>query len=87
MDKKFRKQGGNMNENTKYGTTVIDSEIEDALEVLEGPIVEDTRKKKKKRNEIVEKYLYYRGKKVPIMQYQKDGYEYVLKLLLKENWR
>jgi len=76
-----------MNEKSKTGTAVIDSEIEDALEVLEGPVVETRARDTKKRAQIVAKYLYYRGKKVPIMQYQKDGYDLILKYLLKENWR
>ena len=76
-----------MNKDSKNTTTVVDYEIEDAIEVLEGPIVQSKEEQKKKRAHIVEKYLYYRGKKVPIMQYQKDGYQLVLKYLLKENWR
>jgi hypothetical protein len=44
-----------------------------------------TRKpKSKKRVRLGGKYLYHRGKKIPILQFQKSGYERLLKLLVKE---
>jgi hypothetical protein len=44
-----------------------------------------TRKpKSKKRVRLEGKYLYHRGKKIPILQFQKSGYERLLKLLVKE---
>lgn len=40
--------------------------------------------KAKKRVRLEGKYLYHRGKKIPIMQFQKSGYDRLLKLLVKE---
>jgi hypothetical protein len=42
------------------------------------------RLKTKKRVRLEGKYLYHRGKKIPILQFQKAGYERLLKLLVKE---
>ncbi len=38
----------------------------------------------KKRVRLEGKYLYHRGKKTPILQFQKSGYDRLLKLLVKE---
>ena len=40
--------------------------------------------RKKKRVRIEGKYLYHQGKKIPILQFQKSGYDKLLKLLVKE---
>jgi len=40
--------------------------------------------KTKKRVRLEGKYLYHHGKKVPILQFQKSGYDRLLKLLVKE---
>lgn len=40
--------------------------------------------KTKKRVRLEGKYLYHRGKKIPILQFQKSGYDRLLKLLVKE---
>ncbi len=37
-----------------------------------------------KRVRLEGKYLYHRGKKIPILQFQKSGYDRLLKLLVKE---
>ena len=47
-------------------------------------ILERKKKGKKKRIHLKEKYLYYKGEKIPILQFQKSGYEKLLKLLVKE---
>jgi len=31
-----------------------------------------------------QKFLYYKGQKIPILQFQKSGYDKLLKLLVKE---
>ena len=40
--------------------------------------------KAKKRVRLEGKYLHHRGKKIPILQFQKSGYDRLLKLLVKE---
>ena len=40
--------------------------------------------KARKRVRLEGKYLYHRGKKIPILQFQKSGYDRLLKLLVKE---
>jgi hypothetical protein len=68
---------------------------ETSPEAAEGQLAEiipwpDVRKivarnpKTKKRVRLEGKYLYHRGKKVPILQFQKSGYDKLLKLLVKE---
>ncbi len=44
----------------------------------------DEKKKKTKRIRLDQKFLYYKGQKIPILQFQKSGYDKLLKLLLKE---
>lgn len=39
---------------------------------------------KRKRVRLEGKYLYHKGKKIPILQFQKSGYDKLLKLLVKE---
>jgi hypothetical protein len=56
-------------------------------EIIPWPDVHEivTRKPKvKKRVRLEGKYLYHRGKKIPILQFQKSGYDRLLKLLVKE---
>ncbi len=38
----------------------------------------------KEKISLEEKFLFYKGKKIPILQFQKAGYEKLLKLLVKE---
>jgi len=38
----------------------------------------------KEKISLKEKFLFYKGKKIPILQFQKAGYEKLLKLLVKE---
>ena len=47
-------------------------------------ILKRKKKAKKKRIHLKEKYLYYKGKRIPILQFQKSGYDKLLKLLVKE---
>jgi hypothetical protein len=49
-----------------------------------GSILARKKKAKKKRIHLKEKYLYYKGKRIPILQFQKSGYDKLLKLLVKE---
>jgi|CryGeyStandDraft_6_1057127.scaffolds.fasta_scaffold430308_1 hypothetical protein len=42
------------------------------------------RPRKQKRVRLEGKYLHYQGKKIPILQFQKSGYDKLLKLLVKE---
>jgi len=42
------------------------------------------KKEKRKRTRLEGKYLYYKGKKIPILQFQKAGSDKLLKLLVKE---
>ncbi|MGB8951260.1 MAG: hypothetical protein WCC06_01145 [Candidatus Aminicenantales bacterium] len=47
-------------------------------------IVKPPRKPKRKELHLEGKYLHHRGKKIPILQFQKSGYDKLLKLLIKE---
>jgi hypothetical protein len=49
-----------------------------------GNLAEEEKKKKRRRIRLNQKFLYYKGKKIPILQFQKSGYDKLLKLLLKE---
>ncbi len=40
--------------------------------------------KEKKRVRLAGKFLYHGGKKIPILQFQKSGYDKLLRLLVKE---
>ncbi len=40
--------------------------------------------REKRRVRLEGKYLYYQNKKIPILQFQKSGYDRLLKLLVKE---
>jgi hypothetical protein len=40
--------------------------------------------REKRRVRLEGKYLYYQNKKIPILQFQKSGYNRLLKLLVKE---
>lgn len=40
--------------------------------------------RKGKKVQLRGKYLYYKGKKIPILQFQKAGYDKLLQLLIKE---
>lgn len=49
-----------------------------------GKISKKRKKRKRKKFCLEGKYIYYDGKKIPILQFQKAGYEKLLKLLVKE---
>lgn len=42
------------------------------------------KEKKGERIRLKQTFIYYRGKKIPILQFQKSGYEKLLKFLVKE---
>lgn len=44
----------------------------------------DEEKNRSKWVTLDQKFLYYKGQKIPILQFQKAGYEKLLKLLVKE---
>jgi len=44
-------------------------------------------KPKQKLIRLDQKHIYYKGKKYPILQFQKSGYDKLLKLLVKEMGR
>lgn len=59
-----------------------------AAEIIPFPDLSEQEKKKKpvraRPPKLEGKFLYCRGKKIPILQFQKSGYEKLLKLLVKE---
>jgi hypothetical protein len=84
-----------MSNHFKSSSAVRDIREEPLPEAAEGQLAEiipwpDVHKiaarkpKTKKRVRLEGKYLYHRGKKIPILQFQKSGYERLLKLLVKE---
>ena len=44
----------------------------------------DEEEKQSKWVTLDQKFLYYKGQKIPILQFQKAGYDKLLKLLVKE---
>jgi hypothetical protein len=44
----------------------------------------DKEEKQSKWVTLDQKFLYYKGQKIPILQFQKAGYDKLLKLLVKE---
>jgi hypothetical protein len=64
-----------------------DSEKSQLAEVIPWPDIgkwADRTPRKEKRVRLEGKYLYHNGKKIPILQFQKSGYDKLLKLLVKE---
>jgi len=58
-----------------------------APEIIPWPDIQRVTEKEKSREESVrldQKFLYYKGRKIPILQFQKSGYDKLLKLLVKE---
>jgi len=57
-------------------------------EIIPWPDLSKVLKKEKKeaspRVRLNRKFLYYRERKIPILQFQKSGYDKLLKLLVKE---
>jgi hypothetical protein len=56
-------------------------------EIIPWPEVGDYRKEKEdqeSRISLDRKYLYYKGRRIPILQFQKSGYDKLLQLLVKE---
>jgi hypothetical protein len=49
-----------------------------------GDFIKEKEEKETKRIRLDQKFLYYKGKKIPILQFQKSGYDKLLKLLVKE---
>jgi len=66
--------------------TPFETENGHLAEIIPFPDVQKilTRKPKKKRVRLEGKYLYHKGKKIPILQFQKSGYDKLLRLLVKE---
>lgn len=67
----------------------LDSEVIEfqAPEIIPWPDIQRVTEKEKIQEESVrldQKFLYYKGKKIPILQFQKSGYDKLLKLLVKE---
>ncbi len=64
---------------------VIPSEETILAEIIPFPQIKKIKKKRtQKKARIVGKYLFYKDKKIPIAQFQKAGYDRLLKLLVKE---
>ena len=58
-----------------------------APEIIPWPDIQRVTEKEKKPEEMVrldQKFLYYKGRKIPILQFQKSGYDKLLKLLVRE---
>lgn len=58
-----------------------------APEIIPWPDIQRVTEKVKKPEELVrldQKFLYYKGRKIPILQFQKSGYDKLLKLLVRE---
>jgi len=58
-----------------------------APEIIPWPDIPRVTEKVKSREELVRldrKFLYYKGRKIPILQFQKSGYDKLLQLLVKE---
>jgi len=51
---------------------------------MEKAFKETKEKPKQKRIRLDQKFIYYKDKKYPILQFQKSGYDKLLKLLVKE---
>jgi len=49
-----------------------------------GAFAQDLKPKRTRRMHLEGKYLFYKGKKIPILQFQKAGYDKLLQLLIKE---
>ncbi len=65
----------------------LDEQEEKGPEIISWPDINGfmkTKEKSKERISLDEKYLYYKGKKIPILQFQKSGYDKLLQLLVKE---
>ena len=58
-----------------------------APEIIPWPDIQRVTEKEKGQEESVrldQKFLYYKGRKIPILQFQKSGYDKLLQLLVKE---
>jgi hypothetical protein len=59
-----------------------------AAQIIPWPAAEETtpqpKSRRKAKSRIEGKYLYHRGRKIPILHFQKSGYDKLLFLLLKE---
>jgi hypothetical protein len=84
-----------MSIHTKSSNAVKKIKEESLLEETEGQLAEvipwpevhkivAKKPSEKKRVRLEGKYFHYRGKKIPILQFQKSGYDKLLKLLVKE---
>lgn len=47
-------------------------------------IIKKPKARRTKKVHLEGKFLYYKGKKIPILQFQKSGYDKLLKYLVKE---
>jgi hypothetical protein len=71
----------------KEEDSLLETEGGQMAEVIPFPDVQKIIARKpgqKKKARLEGKYLHYRGKKIPILQFQKSGYDKLLKLLVKE---
>lgn len=84
-----------MSIHTKSSNAVKKIREESLPEVTEGQLAEvipwpevhkivAKKPQEKKRVRLEGKYLHYQGKKIPILHFQKSGYDKLLKLLVKE---
>jgi len=84
-----------MSNHSKSASAVRDIREESLLDTAEGQLAEiipwpdvhsfvARKPKTQKRVRLEGKYLYHHGKKVPILHFQKSGYDRLLKLLVKE---
>jgi len=67
--------------------SLLETEGGQMAEVIPFPDIQKIVAKKpsqKKKACLEGKYLHYHGKKIPILQFQKSGYDKLLKLLIKE---
>jgi hypothetical protein len=63
----------------------VETEVAEILPWPElGPPAKELKRRKTRRMHLEGKYLYYKGKKIPILQFQKAGYDKLLRLLIKE---
>ena len=55
-------------------------------EIIPWPEIDEHHKEDEKNQKVKldRKFLYYKGRRIPILQFQKSGYDKLLKLLVKE---
>jgi hypothetical protein len=75
-----------LKENRQEESPTYEGEESHTAKIIPWPDIEriSEKKEKRKKTRLEGKYLYYKGKKIPILQFQKAGYDKLLKLLVKE---